>query len=88
MDIFTAIESGNVKEINSLLQNKLSFVKKDKNGFTPLLLAATKLGPVYKAVYNAKKKLYYDELGEGEQMSALHFACCAGDREFVRCLIE
>ena len=85
--LFRAISSGRVEEIRFLPLSKLSFAKKNKKGFTPLLLAARIHGPIYTEVYNAKKKLYGEKLDEGEQMSALHFACCARDRSFVRRLL-
>ena len=83
-ELLWAICSGSVKKIRLLPISKLTFTKKNMKGFTPLLLAARTLGPVYTEVYyDTKKKLYSANLGDGEQMCALHFACFARDRNFV-----
>ena len=87
MELFTAIVFEDEENMTSLLKNKLSFMQKDKQGFTPLLLACS-LRKGYTEVYKAKKKLYGEKLGEGEPMSALHFACCARDCNFIRKLLE
>ena len=86
-ELFRAICSRNIQKIRSLPITKVTFRKKNVKGLTPLLVAASTLGPVYAEVYNTKKRLYAANLGDGEQMSTLHFACLARDGNFVNNLL-